>query len=374
MKETMGQIIKRLRKERNFTQEELAEQLGITFQAVSKWENDTGMPDVSQIIPLATIFGVSTDVLFGMSGKGNREEVQRIIQSAIAFITEPATKESVYLCYNALLDGLKKYPNNTTLLSQCLEIGISLAYPENDIYDGENGKKIYQECVRQADLVIQHSPNATDILRAHMIMVLLHSAYGNMESAREHANTFPWRADMTIYKMNAHISHYENDYYAESIQCQYDFLYHLEAMLDDMVELGCSYCQLNDYVDARYTLSDAVALIELVCKREDIMPSLHCRERGDIYALLAGVYLKEKKTDEALQMLKKMVCHDLLERSKYKSHMKMCTPLLRDTDNSFYKILPNIKQRLLKKLDNPAFDDIRENDDFLKLLENVNRA
>ena len=36
--------------------------------------------------------------------------------------------------------------------------------------------------------------------------------------------------------------------------------------------------------------------------------------------------------------------------------------------------LPNIKQRLLKKLDNPAFDDIRENDDFLKLLENVNRA
>ena len=40
MKETMGQIIKRLRKERNLTQEELAEQLGVTFQAVSKWEND----------------------------------------------------------------------------------------------------------------------------------------------------------------------------------------------------------------------------------------------------------------------------------------------------------------------------------------------
>ena len=55
MAETMGQIIKRLRKERNFTQEELAEQLGVTFQAVSKWENDTGMPDISQVVPLASV-------------------------------------------------------------------------------------------------------------------------------------------------------------------------------------------------------------------------------------------------------------------------------------------------------------------------------
>ena len=62
MKETMGQIIRRLRKERNLTQEELAEQLDVTFQAVSKWENDAGMPDISQVVPIANVFGVSTDV------------------------------------------------------------------------------------------------------------------------------------------------------------------------------------------------------------------------------------------------------------------------------------------------------------------------
>ena len=42
MKETMGQIIRTLRKERGMTQENLAEKLGITYQAVSKWENGPG--------------------------------------------------------------------------------------------------------------------------------------------------------------------------------------------------------------------------------------------------------------------------------------------------------------------------------------------
>ncbi|MBQ7379070.1 MAG: helix-turn-helix transcriptional regulator, partial [Clostridia bacterium] len=71
----MGQIIRRLRKESNLTQEELAELLGITSQAVSKWENDTGMPDISQIVPIAHVFGVTTDILFGNACIDSEEEV-----------------------------------------------------------------------------------------------------------------------------------------------------------------------------------------------------------------------------------------------------------------------------------------------------------
>ena len=50
MNENMGQIIKHLRKERNLTQEELAEQLNVSAQAISKWENGTSMPDISQVV------------------------------------------------------------------------------------------------------------------------------------------------------------------------------------------------------------------------------------------------------------------------------------------------------------------------------------
>ncbi len=81
MKETIGQIIRRLRKERNLTQEELAEQLGVTFQTVSKWENDTGMPDISQVAPIANVFGVTTDALFGMNST-DASQTQRLLNAA----------------------------------------------------------------------------------------------------------------------------------------------------------------------------------------------------------------------------------------------------------------------------------------------------
>lgn len=60
----IGDIIADLRKERNIRQDELAEYVGVTAQAVSKWENG-GMPDCELLPKIADFFGVSVDMLFG---------------------------------------------------------------------------------------------------------------------------------------------------------------------------------------------------------------------------------------------------------------------------------------------------------------------
>ena len=65
MSETMGSIIARLRREKGMTQEQLANALGISYQAVSKWENELSSPDISALPLLADLFGVSIDELFG---------------------------------------------------------------------------------------------------------------------------------------------------------------------------------------------------------------------------------------------------------------------------------------------------------------------
>lgn len=63
---SFGQIIKNLRRDAGMTQEHLAELLAISPQAVSRWETDAAMPDISLLPPLANLFGVTTDHLLGM--------------------------------------------------------------------------------------------------------------------------------------------------------------------------------------------------------------------------------------------------------------------------------------------------------------------
>ncbi len=264
--ENMGQIIKRLRKERGFTQEDLAEQLGVTFQAVSKWENGSSMPDISQVVPLSAIFNVSTDVLFGIYGTDNAEEVNRLIGDAYNLVDSPVTKEGLRRCYDALHKGLVKYPGNSELLMQCLETGISLAYPENECRDAENGEAIYRECIREADIVIKYGENATDVLRAHMIMVMLHAAYGNFEAAKAHAGEFPWRTDMTAPEMNAYIAHFGKNYRDEERYLRTNIEYHLGDMLNDLVRLSRCCHLRGEYDMAENALKKAEQLRALLGK------------------------------------------------------------------------------------------------------------
>lgn len=66
MEQTMGKRIAQNRKRLGLTQDALAEKLGVTAQAVSKWENDQSCPDITMLPQLAQIFGITTDELLGL--------------------------------------------------------------------------------------------------------------------------------------------------------------------------------------------------------------------------------------------------------------------------------------------------------------------
>lgn len=75
MDETLGKRIVGNRKRLGLTQDALAEQLGVTAQAVSKWENDQFCPDITMLPRLAGIFGITTDTLLGLEPPAKEAEL-----------------------------------------------------------------------------------------------------------------------------------------------------------------------------------------------------------------------------------------------------------------------------------------------------------
>ncbi len=111
----LGKKIRDLRKERNISQEVLAEALGISFQAVSKWENESAMPDVTLIPAIASYFGVSTDELFDYNIMESEKKVMEIVDEAAKCRDEYHEKAE-----NIIRAGLKQFPGNGILLNNLL--------------------------------------------------------------------------------------------------------------------------------------------------------------------------------------------------------------------------------------------------------------
>lgn len=81
-KETLGTMIASLRKEHGMTQLELAEKMGVTDKAVSKWERDLSCPDVNTIPKLAEVFGISVDELMQVktnSAGGQKKDLSPMV-------------------------------------------------------------------------------------------------------------------------------------------------------------------------------------------------------------------------------------------------------------------------------------------------------
>lgn len=86
-KQTMGEIISNLRREQGMTQKDLADKMGVTDKAVSKWERNLSCPDISSIPRLAEALGTTVDALMDVKPKAEEKETpEQIIQLVLSTI------------------------------------------------------------------------------------------------------------------------------------------------------------------------------------------------------------------------------------------------------------------------------------------------
>lgn len=110
----IGEKLKKLRRERELTQEEVAAALGISFQAISKWERSDGYPDITMLPALANYFKVTVDELIGMNEIAAKDRLDEINREWEENRKNGRHGDNVSL----MRDALKIYPNNALLLVQ----------------------------------------------------------------------------------------------------------------------------------------------------------------------------------------------------------------------------------------------------------------
>lgn len=109
----IAENIRKLRKSKSMTQEQLAAAFGVTIGAVSKWESGSSVPDVTIIMEMAQFFGVSTDYLLGYSTKNEGEE--EILARLKELRDSHRFKEAVEVAEQAIA----RFPNNFKLIHYC---------------------------------------------------------------------------------------------------------------------------------------------------------------------------------------------------------------------------------------------------------------
>ena len=124
----LGTKIKELRASRHMTQEELATALGISFQAVSKWECGISLPDITLAPAIASYFGVSLDELFDFRLEKVEKDVRAIVDAAYIYRESDPEKGR-----DIIEEGLSEYPDNDILLNNLLYVLNYSADPDNTI-------------------------------------------------------------------------------------------------------------------------------------------------------------------------------------------------------------------------------------------------
>lgn len=103
----VGNTIRKYRKERNLTQEEMASRLGVSAPAVSKWENGNSLPDISLLSPIARLLDISIDLLLSHEKELSNREVNQLLEE----LDKKLKTEALDQVFHWMKGYLEKYPN-----------------------------------------------------------------------------------------------------------------------------------------------------------------------------------------------------------------------------------------------------------------------
>ena len=189
----LGENLRKLRKEKGNTQEELAKYLNISVQSVSKWECGDGHPDITLLPPIAAYYSVTIDTLFGISeiekNKRIEEIANRYFEIRINKLPD-GTSEKMYRIDDGIeliRNALHEFPNNYYFMQL---LASDLAFKANSC-DNELKARLQNEAEKLCDNVMKNCTESIIRDSASLILCNIYNDSGRYEKALENAYQSP---------------------------------------------------------------------------------------------------------------------------------------------------------------------------------------
>lgn len=188
MKLNIGETIKKLRKEREITQEEFAEVLGVSCQSVSRWENNSCYPDIELIPTIAAFFDISTDKLMGVDDATEKKAVDQYLKDFQMAISVGNIDE----CIHIARAGVAEIPNNYALLNKLMYALFAAGDDTANILDWkERREQNDAEIVALGERIMKYCPDARIKYEATDRLAFHHCEMGRKQQGRAIYETFP---------------------------------------------------------------------------------------------------------------------------------------------------------------------------------------
>jgi len=363
---SIGTTIKKLRRERDMTQEQLAEYLGISACAISQWECDRTAPDISQIPLLVRIFGVTSDELLGISDLNKEADIERLSQEISELIRVGKHREGFELSEKAH----RMYPDNYKLM-YTYSLNFTYVYYDKS-FPNDKKNKILAECTKLLESMMAGCTDDDLRQKAMSHIIWMYRESGQIDKAKEMVRKFPRMLNSYEFLRTTVLT---GD---ERIDAHIDLLYHglIQHLLNSMVKnyKDSSGKRFFSHSEMCVLYKKMIDILKIIFENGDL--GFYFSESSDAHKFIAKYYAQEGDAENALTYLEGAADAVIAYlRDYYQKDYTHTSLLFKGVTTSgkeiWYQSNDNDASNLLSEMKKPQYDFIRTDERFTAIEERL---
>ena len=292
MQLTLSENIRKYRKQRNMTQEQLAETLGVTVGAVHKWESGQSVPELNMIVEIADFFDTSVDVLLGYTMKDNS------IDSILNRLSEYC-KSFNPMALDEAEKALGKYPNSLKVVYSCASVYLVFGAGNHDKRQLQRSLELFEKAKLLLPQSNDKSINEVTINGGMAsILFLLDEREKSLELMKE--NNCGGLFDSNI---GAFLAVYMDRSEEAEPYLSQSFMTSITDLIQNVMSYAFLYIKRGELESAREIVMWGISLLETI--KTESKPDYLGKIHAELLSILAVAQDNSGLSDESRETLKK---------------------------------------------------------------------